>query len=75
MSILLNQSPVIHIRFDGRSVDVPTSQIGITADSADADIRKAVARYLEVPAERLSDSVLDRHASGNLTIRPSAVFG
>ena len=36
---------------------------------------RLVSRHLEVNEERLRDHVLDRHETGNLTLRPEAVFG
>jgi hypothetical protein len=70
-----NRPPVAHVRFDGRSLDVPLSDLGVTADAGEQDIRRAIARHLEVPEERLRDYVLDRHETGNVTLRPEAVFG
>jgi hypothetical protein len=71
----LLQEPVVHIRFDGRSHDVAIAALDIGTGSDDASIKRALARYLEVPAERLRDFVVDRHGTGNLTVRPEAVFG
>ena len=75
MAELLHQGPVVHIRFDGRSLDVPLQELDLGARSADSDIKRALARHLEVPAEKLRDYVVDRHETGNLTVRPEAVFG
>jgi hypothetical protein len=66
---------VAHIRFDGRSLDVPLADLGVGAAPSDYDIKRAVARHLEVSEDRLRDYVLDRHETGNVTIRPEAVFG
>jgi hypothetical protein len=70
-----NTEAFAHVRYDGRSVDVPLSAIGLTGASDDAQVRRFLAGYLEVPASRLEDHVIDRHANGNLTLRPQAVFG
>jgi hypothetical protein len=71
----MNRSAVIHIRFDGRSLDVPLAEL-VGADNVGVyDIKRAVARHLEVPEARLRDYVIDRHETGNVTIRPQAVFG
>ena len=75
MRVLANRAPIIHIRFDGHSVDVPLSALGVSEAAGDENIKQAAARYLEVPAARLQDYVIDRHESGNVTIRPQAVFG
>ena len=75
MSTLMNDHAVLHVRFDGRSLDVPLSDLDIGPASADPEIKRALARHLEVPAEKLRDYVVDRHETGNLTVRPEAVFG
>lgn len=66
---------LIHIRFDGRSRDIPLGQLDIGNASSDAEIKRAVAGHLEVPEARFRDYVIDRHETGNMTIRPEAVFG
>ena len=71
----LNDAPVLHIRFEGRSFDIPLSDLDVGAMSADADVMRALAGYLEVPEAKFRDYVVDRHETGNLTVRPQAVFG
>jgi hypothetical protein len=66
---------VIHIRFEGRSIDVPQDELDVGAASSDNDIRRALARFLETPEAKLRDYVIDRHDTGNMTVRPEAVFG
>jgi hypothetical protein len=66
---------VVHIRFDGRSLDLPQSDLDVGAASSDNEIKRALARYLEVPEAKLRDYVIDRHDTGNMTVRPEAVFG
>ena len=66
---------VIHVRFAGRSFDVPANQLELGIGASDDQIKRALAQYLEVSVVRLSDYVVDRHANGNLTLRPEAVFG
>ena len=75
MPLQLNRPAVVHIRFDGRSLDVPLAELDVADNANDADIKRAVARHLEIAEARLSDYVLDRHETGNVTIRPQAVFG
>lgn len=69
------ESAVLHIRFEGRSLDVPLELLDIGAGSSDREVRQALARYLEVPENDVRDYVVDRHKTGNLTVRPQAVFG
>jgi hypothetical protein len=66
---------VAHIRFEGRSLDVPLRQLDLGARSSDIEIRQALAHYLDIPVTRLRDYVIDRHETGNVTVRPAAVFG
>jgi len=66
---------VVHIRFEGRSLDIPQSDLDVGAASSDAEVKRALARHLEVPEAKLRDYVVDRHETGNMTVRPEAVFG
>lgn len=66
---------LLHVRYDGRSFDVALSELDLGAGSGDAVVKRAVADYLNVPAGHLRHYVIDRHANGNLTLRPQAVFG
>jgi hypothetical protein len=75
MAGLQNGVAVVHVRFDGRSLDIPLPDLDIGPGSGDADIKRALARHLEVPEAKLRDYVVDRHETGNLTVRPEAVFG
>jgi len=65
----------VHIRFDGRSWDIPIRTLEIGDASSDAEVREALARYLDVSVRKLGSYVVERHTSGNMTVRPEAVFG
>ena len=67
--------PLLHIRYGGRSYDVPLHDLDIGPASSDDQIRRAVAAYLEEPLSKLRPFVVERHDNGNVTIRPEAVFG
>jgi hypothetical protein len=69
------QDPVVHIRFEGRSQDISLGGLELELTVSDAQLKQALARHLEVPAQRMRDYVVDRHETGNLTVRPEAVFG
>lgn len=75
MAQLQNGVKVVHIRFEGRSLDVPQSDLDVGAASSDNEVKRALARYLETPDASLRDYVIDRHETGNMTVRPEAVFG
>ena len=66
---------MVHVRFAGRSFDISLSSLDVGALSADGQIKRGVAAWLDVPANRLNGYTVDRHANGNLTVRPEAVFG
>jgi hypothetical protein len=66
---------MVHIRFEGRSYDVAETQIGITAQMSNVAVKEQVARHLEVNQNRLEDYIVDRRPSGDLIIRPEAVYG
>jgi hypothetical protein len=70
-----NGVAVVHIRFEGRSLDIPQSDLDVGSASSDNEIKRVLARHLEVAESRLRDYVVDRHDTGNLTVRPEAVFG
>ncbi len=71
----ISELPVLHIRFEGSSFDVPLSDMDIGAMSSNEEIKRALAEYLTVPDIKFRDYTVDRHDTGNLTVRPEAVFG
>ena len=75
MAELLDEGAVLHVRFDGRSLDIPLGDLDIGVGSDDHEIKRALARHLEVPVAKLRNYAVDRHETGNLTVRPEAVFG
>lgn len=66
---------MVHIRFEGRSLDIPETQLGITTGMGDVAVKEQVSRHLDVNTSRLSTYVVDRRPSGDLIIRPEAVYG
>jgi hypothetical protein len=66
---------MVHIRFEGRSVDVTETQLGISAGMNDVAVKEQVARHLDVNSDRLEAYFIDRRPSGDLIIRPEAVYG
>ncbi|MCT7975794.1 hypothetical protein [Laspinema olomoucense] len=66
---------MVHIRFEGRSYDVTETQIGITESMTDTAIKQQLARHFEVSGDRFNDYVCDRRPSGDLIVRPEAVYG
>jgi hypothetical protein len=72
---LLNQEAVLHVRFDGRSLDIALGDLDVVTASADREIKRALAQHLEVDESALQEYTVDRHVTGNMTVRPEAVFG
>ncbi|MEQ8468742.1 hypothetical protein [Coleofasciculus sp. E2-BRE-01] len=66
---------MVHIRFEGRSYDIPERQLGIQVGMKDSVVKERIAQYFEVGRDRLTDYVIDRRPSGDLIIRPEAVYG
>ena len=67
---------MLHIRFDGRSWDIPLTELAIGDDSTDNDIRNAAANHLGIPEQKLRPFAVDRNPETNaITLRPEAVFG
>jgi hypothetical protein len=76
MATQIDSPPAVaHVRFAGRSLDVPLSTLDLGDGSTDGQVRSSLARHLGVVASKLDVYVIDRHANGNLTVRPEAVFG
>jgi hypothetical protein len=76
MTEIIPQSAAwLHIRYEGRSWDLPLADLDLGLLSADDDVRAAVASYLDVPVTKLRLYVVERHTNGNMTVRPEAVFG
>lgn len=72
---VIQNIPWLHIRFEGRSYDLPLADLDLGALSSDEDVRRALVGYLNIPAGALKHYVIERHANGNMTVRPEAVFG
>lgn len=66
---------VVHVRFEGHSRDVAFGVLDLGDRSSDDEVRRALARYLDVPVRKLAPYIVERHVNGNITVRPEAVFG
>ncbi len=75
LDVISRNTPQLHVRFEGRSWDLPLADLDLRTASSDEDVRQALARYLAVSKASLRLYVIERHANGNLTVRPEAVFG
>jgi hypothetical protein len=66
---------MIHLRFEGRSYDFPPDELGITRNMSDTDIKSRVAQHFDVGLGRLESYVVDLRPSGDIIVRPEAVYG
>jgi hypothetical protein len=66
---------MIHVRFEGRSYDFTEQQLELGITMSDAEIKQRLARDFEVALERFKSYVVDRGPSGDLIVRPEAVYG
>jgi hypothetical protein len=66
---------MVHIRFEGRSYDVTERQLGVSAGMNDTVIKERLAQHFDVSQDRFQSYVIDRPKSGDLIIRPEAVYG
>lgn len=66
---------MVHVRFEGRSYDMTETQLGVTAGMNDTAVKERLAQHLDVGGDRLQYYVVDRRPSGDLIIRPEAVYG
>lgn len=66
---------MVHVRFEGRSYDWSEHELNITAALPDDAVRARIAARFDVGVDRLKDYVIDRTASGDLIVRPEAVYG
>jgi hypothetical protein len=72
----------LHIMFEGESYDPELDQLDVGVFSTDNEIRTATARHLsgifgyDVPVNKFSLYAVDKNqVTGEITLRPQAVFG
>ena len=66
---------VLHVRFEGKSFDIPLTILDVGVGSNDRQVIIALAVYLDVAETRFQNYVIERYDNGNITVRPEAVFG
>ena len=66
---------MVHVRFEGRSYDLMEMEVGGIALMSDAQILDRLAQHFDVSRARFDSYVVDRSPSGDLIIRPEAVYG
>jgi len=66
---------MVHVRFEGRSYDFTGQQLELATAMSDVEIKERLARHFEVGLERFKSYGVDRGPSGDLIVRPEAVYG
>jgi predicted KAP-like P-loop ATPase len=66
---------MVHVRFEGRSFDIAEAKLGIASNTSDTAVKERLSQHLDVAQDRLSEYVVDRRPSGDVIIRPEAVYG
>ncbi|KOR38327.1 MULTISPECIES: hypothetical protein [Planktothricoides] len=66
---------MIHIRFEGRSYDLGDRELGISPNMTEVAIKERLAQYFDLPINRFNDYVIDHRPSGDMIVRPEAVYG
>jgi len=51
---------IVHVRVSGRSEELNMAALGLQTDAADSQIKEAVVRSLDLPANSLADHVIVR---------------
>ena len=72
--MLMSNTVRLHVRFDGRSEDLDLDTLGLRHDASDADLRAALARRYDRPADALDEYVIAREPQG-IVVRPIAIYG
>ncbi len=66
---------MLHVRYEGRSYDFDERRIDITRSMSDAQIRQRLASWFDVERKRFDFYVVDRPDTGDIIVRPEAVYG
>ena len=72
---IFGKTLAVHVRYAGKSYDLPFEELDLRNGASDDDVREALARHFDVSPATFRAFVVERHRTGNLTVRPEAVFG
>jgi len=78
MSVRINDTNIVitHIRHDGRSYDIRSSDLNIDGDVTRETLQENIENHLDIAVGALSDYEVDVVAeTGTLIFRPAARFG
>jgi hypothetical protein len=71
----MEERNMVHIRFEGRSYDLREEELKVTTAMNDDRIKERLAQHFDVGIPSFYNYVVDRPKSGDLIIRPEAVYG
>jgi len=66
---------MFHIRFAGRTFEIKPKVFELSTQAPDREIMNRVADWLGIPESSLKGYVVDRRPSGQVVVRPEAIFG
>lgn len=66
---------MVHIRFEGRSYDMNERQLGVDSQMNDRAFKERLAQHFDVSRDRFNSYIIDRRPSGDIIVRPEAVYG
>jgi hypothetical protein len=66
---------MLHLRFEGRSYDIPQDQLRLSQAITDQQLFQRLARHLDVSVKDFRHHVVDRRPNGVVIVRPEAVYG
>ncbi|HEU5098212.1 MAG TPA: hypothetical protein VFU22_04300 [Roseiflexaceae bacterium] len=72
--MLLTETTRLHVRFNGRSEDLALDTLGLGCDAGDNELRAALARRYDCPADALDGYVIVRGPQA-IIVRPVAIYG
>ncbi len=64
----------IHVRFDGRSAELPAAMLRLGNTPDDMQIKRAIASHFDLPFSYLDNYVVVRN-SNTIIVRPEAIYG
>jgi len=66
---------VFHIRYAGRTFEIKPKVFELSTKASDREIMTRVADWLGIAETGLKNYVIDRRPSGQVVVRPEAIFG
>ncbi len=69
-----NAIRTLHVRFDGRSEEIPFASLGLDQRSTDSEIKRTLVSHFDRPAGYFDKHVVVRHSDA-IVVRPEAIYG